>query len=75
MDSGLDFSRTVGWFTSVFPVRLDLQDVHLQSMDLQRIAFMRHLPICLRLDELSSLLKINCALFRAAVSTTDYCAT
>ena len=25
MDSGLDLSRTVGWFTSIFPVRLDPQ--------------------------------------------------
>ena len=75
MDSGFDLSRTVGWFTSVFPVRLDLQDIDLQSIDLQKSTLMRHLPISLRLDELSSLLKINCALFRPAVSITDYCAT
>ena len=37
MDSGFDLSRTVGWFTSVFPVRLDLQDIDLQSINLQRI--------------------------------------
>ncbi|HET9164853.1 MAG TPA: condensation domain-containing protein, partial [Candidatus Angelobacter sp.] len=34
MDSGLDLSRTVGWFTSVFPVCLDLQDVDLKSIGL-----------------------------------------
>ena len=39
MDSGLDLSRTVGWFTSVFPVRLDLQDIDLQAIDLQDIEF------------------------------------
>jgi amino acid adenylation domain-containing protein/non-ribosomal peptide synthase protein (TIGR01720 family) len=27
MESGLDLSRTVGWFTSLFPVSLDLRDV------------------------------------------------
>ena len=31
MDSGLDLSRTVGWFTSVFPVRLDLQGINLDE--------------------------------------------
>ena len=34
MDSGLDLSRTVGWFTSVFPVRLDLRDSDLQDINL-----------------------------------------
>src|SRR6185437_6383779 len=33
MDSGLDLSRTVGWFTSVFPVRLDLSDIDLRDID------------------------------------------
>jgi amino acid adenylation domain-containing protein/non-ribosomal peptide synthase protein (TIGR01720 family) len=36
MDSGLDLSRTVGWFTSVFPVRLDLKDIDLQDIDLDQ---------------------------------------
>jgi amino acid adenylation domain-containing protein/non-ribosomal peptide synthase protein (TIGR01720 family) len=31
MDSGLDLSRTVGWFTSVFPVRLDLKGIELDE--------------------------------------------
>jgi amino acid adenylation domain-containing protein/non-ribosomal peptide synthase protein (TIGR01720 family) len=31
MDSGLDLSRTVGWFTSVYPVRLDLQGIDLDA--------------------------------------------
>ena len=37
MDSGLDLSRTVGWFTSVFPVRLDLNDIDLKHIDLEEI--------------------------------------
>ncbi|MFL6311057.1 MAG: amino acid adenylation domain-containing protein [Terriglobales bacterium] len=37
MDSGLDLSRTVGWFTSVFPVRLNLRDIDLQDINLQDI--------------------------------------
>jgi amino acid adenylation domain-containing protein/non-ribosomal peptide synthase protein (TIGR01720 family) len=37
MDSGLDLSRTVGWFTSVFPVRLDLKDIDLQDVDLDEL--------------------------------------
>ena len=31
MDSGMDLSRTVGWFTTVFPVRLDLQQIDLDE--------------------------------------------
>ncbi|HST78122.1 MAG TPA: condensation domain-containing protein, partial [Verrucomicrobiae bacterium] len=31
IDSGLDLSRTVGWFTTVFPVRLDLQQLDLDE--------------------------------------------
>ncbi|HKT51763.1 MAG TPA: amino acid adenylation domain-containing protein, partial [Candidatus Angelobacter sp.] len=31
MDSGLDLSRTVGWFTTVFPVRLDLEQIDLSE--------------------------------------------
>jgi amino acid adenylation domain-containing protein/non-ribosomal peptide synthase protein (TIGR01720 family) len=31
MDSGLDLSRTVGWFTSVYPVRLDLHGIDLDA--------------------------------------------
>ncbi|MGW3040582.1 amino acid adenylation domain-containing protein [Kitasatospora sp. NPDC001159] len=31
---GLDLSRTVGWFTSVHPVRLDVSGIHLASGDL-----------------------------------------
>ena len=38
MDSGLDLSRTVGWFTSVFPVRLDLQDIDLQDIEFDQNA-------------------------------------
>ena len=34
MDSGLDLSRTVGWFTSIFPVRLDLKDIDLKDIHL-----------------------------------------
>jgi non-ribosomal peptide synthase protein (TIGR01720 family) len=30
-DSGLDLTRTVGWFTSVYPVRLDLEGLDLQQ--------------------------------------------
>jgi len=37
MDSGLDLSRTVGWFTSVFPLRLDLRDIDLQDINLQNL--------------------------------------
>jgi non-ribosomal peptide synthase protein (TIGR01720 family) len=36
MDSGLDLSRTVGWFTSAFPVRLDLRDIDLRAIDLDK---------------------------------------
>src|SRR5262249_27041252 len=31
MDSGLDLWRTVGWFTSIFPVRLDLEGINLDQ--------------------------------------------
>ncbi len=37
MDSGLDLSRTVGWFTSIFPVRLDVRGIDLQYSSLREI--------------------------------------
>ena len=36
-DSGLDLSRTVGWFTSVFPVRLHLREIDIQNISLQNL--------------------------------------
>ena len=31
-DDEIDLSRTVGWFTSIFPVRLDLRDIKAQEL-------------------------------------------
>jgi non-ribosomal peptide synthase protein (TIGR01720 family) len=42
MFDGIDLSRTVGWFTSIYPVRLDLEGIEGAA------ASLRHIKECLR---------------------------
>src|SRR5947209_4862965 len=41
MDDGIDVSRTVGWFTSLFPVRLDVGGIDLNE-DVKRVKEQLH---------------------------------